>query len=133
MNRIDTTHQHQLRQRLDAREAELSREVRSLAAEQEEAPGKAPRNEAEDDIEQSTQRLHEAVRHVERERDLHELSEITAARARLEAGTYGSCADCGIDIPRARLQAQPWAARCIACQEKLEKTLPVHPRTRPTL
>ncbi|HRH06029.1 MAG TPA: TraR/DksA C4-type zinc finger protein [Burkholderiaceae bacterium] len=28
--------------------------------------------------------------------------------------------DCGVQIPVARLQVSPSAARCIACQEKLE-------------
>lgn len=55
--------------------------------------------------------------------DAHESAELRLvedALSRMEAGTYGLCIDCGTEIPAARLQAAPEAARCIACQEKVE-------------
>lgn len=55
------------------------------------------------------------------EREAVELNAIDAALARIEAGSYGQCTDCGVDIAAARLQASPEAPRCIGCQEKLEK------------
>ena len=55
-------------------------------------------------------------------RDLGEIRELEAARARLAAGTYGQCVDCRTDIPVARLRAQPAALRCVACQAVHEKT-----------
>ena len=36
--------------------------------------------------------------------------------ARLEAGTFGTCVRCGKPILLERLEALPWAARCIDCQ-----------------
>ena len=54
------------------------------------------------------------------EREISELTMIDAALARIEAGTYGECIDCGIDISTQRLQASPEAPRCISCQEKVE-------------
>ena len=54
------------------------------------------------------------------ERELQELNQISAALARISAGDFGSCTDCGADIPDARLQANPVAARCIACQTLVE-------------
>lgn len=54
-------------------------------------------------------------------RETAELDQVDAALRRIEAGTYGQCVDCGIEIPAARLQATPEAARCIACQEKAEQ------------
>jgi DnaK suppressor protein len=54
------------------------------------------------------------------ERETFELAQIDEALQRIEAGTYGQCVDCGADIPAARLHAAPEAARCIACQDKLE-------------
>lgn len=56
--------------------------------------------------------------------DEHETAELIAidsALARLADGSYGECTDCACRIPLARLQATPEAARCIACQEKIEK------------
>jgi RNA polymerase-binding transcription factor len=55
-------------------------------------------------------------------RDLAELRELSAAHARIADGSYGVCADCGADIPVARLRAQLAALRCFACQERHEKT-----------
>jgi DnaK suppressor protein len=55
-------------------------------------------------------------------RDVSELRELEAARRRIADGNYGLCVDCGADIPLERLRAQPGAARCIACQDRHEKT-----------
>lgn len=44
-----------------------------------------------------------------------EAKAIRAALARIEAGTYGTCANCGETIPPERLEAQPVATRCIKC------------------
>ncbi|MCD9197187.1 TraR/DksA family transcriptional regulator [Aeromicrobium wangtongii] len=43
------------------------------------------------------------------------LREIAAARARLDAGTYGLCEVCGEPIAAARLEARPTARTCVAC------------------
>lgn len=44
-----------------------------------------------------------------------EARQITFALQRIANGTYGVCANCGKDIPKARLEVQPVAARCVAC------------------
>jgi hypothetical protein len=46
----------------------------------------------------------------------HELNEIDAAEARLDAGSYGVCEGCDLPIPLARLRAMPAGRRCAACQ-----------------
>ena len=38
---------------------------------------------------------------------------VTDALARLDAGTFGTCVRCGQPIAPDRLEALPWAARCI--------------------
>jgi RNA polymerase-binding protein DksA len=43
----------------------------------------------------------------------HVLAEIDAALERIEAGTYGTCEDCGRPIGEERLEALPWARLCI--------------------
>lgn len=67
-------------------------------------------------------------RENEREMDLarvdqvtQELAAVAAALRRLREGDYGICADCGADIPFARLQVEPWALRCVACETRREK------------
>jgi RNA polymerase-binding protein DksA len=49
------------------------------------------------------------------------LAAIDAALARMEAGTYGKCQNCGKDISPERLEAIPWATRCIDCKRKEER------------
>jgi len=55
-------------------------------------------------------------------RDMDELRAIDRAMRRLSDGTYGICIDCGREIPRERLQAQPIAERDIECQSLFERT-----------
>lgn len=51
-----------------------------------------------------------------RDRAETQLALVDEALARLDEGTYGRCLDCGKPIPPERLEALPWAARCIDCQ-----------------
>ena len=53
-------------------------------------------------------------------RDIQELAEVDAALARVADGSYGTCSHCGEPIGWSRLNAQPTAQRCIACQEAFE-------------
>lgn len=48
------------------------------------------------------------------------LAEIDAALERIEDGTYGTCTNCGAEIPVARLEVQPWASLCIDCARREE-------------
>ena len=54
------------------------------------------------------------------EHETAELGDIEAALERIQAGTYGTCTDCGVTIPAARLHAYPTAKRCIDCQSLIE-------------
>ena len=45
-----------------------------------------------------------------------QLSEIDAALARIEKGIYGVCAQCGKDIPAARLEFRPSSIYCVDCK-----------------
>jgi DnaK suppressor protein len=50
-----------------------------------------------------------------KERQQDRISEIDAALARIEAGTYGQCQNCGRFIEEARLEADPATALCGEC------------------
>ena len=55
------------------------------------------------------------------EHETAELGDIEAALERMDAGTYGHCTDCGVNIPPARLNAYPTAKCCIDCQTVAEQ------------
>ncbi len=54
-------------------------------------------------------------------RDEKAAGEILDALARIQAGTFGICAACEKQIPKARLRAMPHARNCIACQRACEQ------------
>jgi DnaK suppressor protein len=45
---------------------------------------------------------------------------IDEALTRLTEGTYGICAECGVEISERRLEAVPFAKLCVECQSKEE-------------
>ena len=47
--------------------------------------------------------------------------EIDVAVARIDAGTYGTCARCGQPIPEERLEAVPYATLCLDCKRIEER------------
>lgn len=49
------------------------------------------------------------------------LEAIDGALRRINDGSYGRCTDCGADIRKARLDVLPFAARCVACEERQER------------
>ena len=53
--------------------------------------------------------------------ELGQLQAIDEALARIDAGHYGKCIDCGSGIEIARLRAMPQALRCTACQQQHER------------
>jgi len=44
------------------------------------------------------------------------------AEALRRIGRYGRCVECDASIPPARLQACPWAIRCVPCQTTYEES-----------
>jgi DnaK suppressor protein len=55
------------------------------------------------------------------ERDMLQL--VDEALARIDGRRYGVCVVCEDEMDRKRLEAVPWAKRCISCQEKQEQGL----------
>jgi RNA polymerase-binding protein DksA len=46
------------------------------------------------------------------------LADVEHALRRMDAGTYGSCENCGREISEERLEAIPFARLCIDCKQK---------------
>src|ERR1041384_6440792 len=60
-----------------------------------------------------------AIRNLDRESNL--LRNVRSALARIADGSYGTCLHCEEDISPKRLNAVPWAAFCIKCQEAVDR------------
>ena len=56
-----------------------------------------------------------------RDRTDQQLALVEAALARLDDGTFGTCIRCGQPIAAERLEALPWAPRCIDCQRLADR------------
>lgn len=110
-----------LLKRLNDRAAELQAEIGTKEQRQPAHDGKDHTHEVMDRGEEANHHVRVEVRNAEIDRDRTELRNIAMARERIETGTYFECADCGKTINVERLEAQPTATRCIACQEKAEK------------
>ncbi|MDP9927981.1 TraR/DksA family transcriptional regulator [Variovorax paradoxus] len=78
-------------------------------------------HEVHSNVDEAEAMRQDDVRFAELEVDRARLREIEQALQRMAEGSYGICADCGADIPRERLLAQPIAIRCASCQSAAER------------
>jgi DnaK suppressor protein len=104
-------------------EALLRAKLRQLAAEESSLAVAAPEPGTQVQYgKRAGDHVAEAADRMARSRTAGELEklrdEVTAALAKLEVGTYGLCGECGSPIPGGRLEALPWAIRCVDCQSK---------------
>jgi len=53
--------------------------------------------------------------------EMRRLQWIESALGRVRDGHYGVCVSCAKKIPKERLEAIPWAMRCIECQASEER------------
>jgi DnaK suppressor protein len=107
--------------------AELDKYKSVLEAKQAELTGSL-RNRDEIVIEKAPDALDEVQLAGERElairnldRDSNMLRQIRRALGRIADGSYGVCLHCEEDISPKRVNAVPWAAYCIKCQEQVDR------------
>jgi DnaK suppressor protein len=98
---------------LEAKQAELSGGLRNR---DEIAIEKTP--DALDEVQLAGER-ELAIRNLDREANL--LRNVRAALFRINDGSYGICMHCEEEIKPKRLDAVPWAAFCIRCQEAADR------------
>ncbi|MGN6389492.1 MAG: TraR/DksA family transcriptional regulator [Burkholderiaceae bacterium] len=120
MSTLTPEQREHLERRMQDRALALRNEMRGEAEREDDYPDVA--TDIADSGQASFADLWVDVGNAEVTRDLREMRAIAAAMTRIDDGTYGDCADCGKDIPYARLEAQPTAERCVPCQERYEKT-----------
>ncbi len=78
--------------------------------------------ERDPEFEEGAQTEHEAFTLSRlNETQRREIVQIDAAIARLDAGEYGICSDCGQEIDPRRLKALPYALLCTECATRRER------------
>jgi DnaK suppressor protein len=113
---------NKMKERLEAKRAELEDSIVDLTQAHPEPVGPLEANEPAQDPEDIAVDFDE----TQKEQSLLVnqqalLTEVIRALERIEQGTYGICVDCGRPIPEKRLEAIPWAARDVQCEEQLEQ------------
>jgi DnaK suppressor protein len=103
---------------LEDRRLEIQEKLRSL---RESIPADTPdvRDAEEQSVDDFVQEVDLALMQMKSQT----LKKIEQALLRLDAGTYGRCQECDLEIPPARLRALPFAALCRECQEETESTV----------
>ena len=71
-----------------------------------------------DFAEQAIQRQNDDVINALEHASQVELAQINRALARIDAGEYGLCVECGEEIPEARLAVLPFTEYCVRCAER---------------
>ena len=71
--------------------------------------------------ETATATLDREIDYTLEENSIRMLNAIDAALKRMDDGTYGTCTNCGREIPAERLEAYPWASLCIDCKRQAER------------
>lgn len=74
--------------------------------------------EPDDEAAQAYENVSQAMAVATLERERRTLREVESALARIKNGEYGICTACGTAIPKARLEAIPWARLCLQCAER---------------
>jgi RNA polymerase-binding transcription factor DksA len=76
---------------------------------------------SQDEVDDATTSAEEHLNHTMHRHYVGELQLIDAARERVEKGLIDCCVDCNSEIGYERLQVQPFAVRCLECQELYER------------
>lgn len=98
---------------LESMKAELGRELRQRSGIQVE--------QAADPMDQILSQIDREYQLAYLQRSAERYRAINRALNRIQEGEYGICLECEEKISPKRLQAIPWAAYCVSCQERLER------------
>ena len=109
-----------LRRMLLERRQALQREIDASLAEYREGQGRLREESVPDTEDMSLRNSTGDQRLALIEARNNARNQLDEALRRLDEGLFGTCDNCGRDIGEARLQAMPFARRCIACQEEVE-------------
>jgi DnaK suppressor protein len=107
---------HRFEQKLRSQQALLERTMQSAARE----GRQTSTDDLQDAADQAVQSYQKELLFLQGTQGHTQLTLVRAALDRIEDGSFGECQQCGNSIGEKRLEAVPWTAHCIGCQEKIE-------------
>ncbi len=111
-----------MKERLEAKRTELQEQIASLTEAHPTPVDPIEASEGPQDFEETAVDFLETQQEQSIEVNVQALlTEVEDALKRIEDGTYGFCVVCGKYIPEKRLEALPWASRCVKDQAQLEQ------------
>ena len=120
---VMTIDRQQMKQRLEKKRSELQEQIGSLTEAHPTPVDPIELSQGPQDFEENAV---DALEMIDEQSILVNeqalLTLVQQALKRIEEGTYGFCVDCGQPIPEKRLEAIPWASRCVKDEEKLEQS-----------
>lgn len=110
-----------LRAALIARRTETEARLRTALATARDRTSSRSDAAAPDEGDQSADALQREISFAAMQAQSDLLHRIDEALERLARGEYGRCRECGDDIADGRLQALPFAVRCVECERRRER------------
>ncbi len=107
-------HIERLKHRLLEKQRELNAAVSQLDGEARNASSGGPGDPADRAVESDQKE----ILFQEGALEFQTLTQVREALRRMQAGSYGTCVDCGRPIEPARLEAVPWTPYCFEDQSK---------------
>ncbi len=112
----------ELRRQIQQRRAELRAEIRAELLASDESRYADLAGRVHDSGDESVADLLADLDVARIDRQVKEIRGLEAALRRVDLGVYGVCRECDGDIGYERLQSQPAAERCLACQQQYERS-----------
>lgn len=78
-------------------------------------------NTVNDSVDEANTNITQNILNIVSTKNQQTLLAIDAALRRITEGSFGKCISCGREISSNRLDALPWATKCIECKNRDEK------------
>ena len=118
---LTRTQSDTLKQLMEERAMDLEQRIRETLPKPADETTLERTGVSQDEVDDATTNAEEHFNHTLHRHYVDEMRQIEAARERAGIGLLDCCADCGDDIGYQRLSAQPFAVRCLDCQDRYER------------
>ena len=118
---LTRTQSDTLKQLMEERAMDLEQRIRETLPKPADETTLERTGVSQDEVDDATTNAEEHFNHTLHRHYVDEMRQIEAARERAGIGLLDCCADCGDDIGYQRLSAQPFAVRCLDCQDRHER------------